>query len=390
MTTIETVSARPATTGYQVHTVDDIAEVDPREWDAILDPDDLQATHRFVSICQRSGVEEARYRHVVVRSAGRPAAVASLSRIDVKLELLADTRIRTIVQRIRRARPRTLVVPVAFCGLPVSFGQSCLRIAPGTDLPALMRVIGRELERFGAETGASICCFKEHGPTERAIAAPLRAMGYFHAASLPSCRLDIGWRSFDEYLDALRAGYRRQVRATLRAREVHGLRFRTVQDFGPDCPRLFALYEQVMARAPVQLERLNLRFFAELNRVLGPESGAIVVEREGETVAAAILLYGPRLTTFLLAGIDYEVNRSCHAYPNLVTEVVANAIRRGASALEMGQTSYVLKRRFGASTTERAIYLKCRARLMHTLLEAARPVLFPELDLPALRVFRGP
>ena len=385
-----TASARPATARYHVDTVADIADIDPAEWDAIIDPDDLQATHRFVSICQRSGVEQATYRHVMVRSAGRLVAVASFSRMDVRLELLADKRLRAVIQRVRRASPGIMVVPVAFCGLPVSFGQSCLRIAPGADLPAVLGVIRRELEAFGAETDAVIYCFKEHGPAERAIAAPLRDGGYFRAASLPACRLAIRWRSFDEYLDALRAGYRRQARATLRAREVHGLRFRTVEEFGEHCPQIFALYEQVMMRAAVQLERLNLRFFVELNREMGPQSVAILVERHGETVAAAVLLFAPRLATFLLAGIDYRHNRVCHAYPNLVTEVVAEAIRRGATALEMGQTSYALKLRFGASTTERAIYLKCRNRFMHTFLEAARPALFPEVGPPARRVFRTP
>jgi len=387
--TTETAATRSAAVGYHVHTSPDIASIDPAEWDAIVAPDDLQATHRFVSICQRSGVEQAAYRHVMVRCDGRLVAVATFSRMDVRLELLAHRRLRAAVQRIRRVRQRALIVPVAFCGLPVSFGQSCLRIAPGADLPAVLSMVRRELEAFGAETGAAICCFKEHGPAERPIDAPLREAGYFRAPSLPSCRLALGWRSFHEYLDALRAGYRRQVRATLRTRELHGLRFRLVEDFEEDCPRLFALYEEVMKRAPIQLERLNLRFFAELNRGLGRQSVALVAERQSEAVAAAVLLFGPRLATFLVAGIDYRHNQACHAYPSLVTEVVAEAIRRGATALEMGQTSYALKLRFGASATQRDIYLKCRNRLLHSILETASPALFPKVEVPVRRVFRA-
>ena len=41
---------------YVVHAYPDIAGVDPHEWDALLAPDDSHATHRFIGVCQRSGV----------------------------------------------------------------------------------------------------------------------------------------------------------------------------------------------------------------------------------------------------------------------------------------------------------------------------------------------
>ncbi|HYT70365.1 MAG TPA: peptidogalycan biosysnthesis protein [Gemmatimonadales bacterium] len=389
MTVAGATRAPPGARTYAVRAFADIADVDSTEWDAILDPDDLQATHRFVSVCQRSGVEGAAYRHVMVYRGERLAAIASFSRMDVKVDLLATGFARAGIRWVRRHRPSFLVVPVAFCGLPVSFGQSCLRFAPGADRAVLLPILSRELDAFGAETEARILCFKEYAPAESVALAPLAAAGYFRAPSLPSCRLTIRWSSFDEYLAAMRAGYRRQVRASLRARAALGLEVRVVEDFGPDCPPIFGLYEQVMDRAEFQLERLNLAFFDELNARLGSQSGAVLLERRGAVAAAAVLLYGPRLVTFLLVGIDYAQNRACHAYPNLVTEVVGEAIRRRAAALEMGQTSYDLKLRFGAVTSGRDIFVKCRRPLSHALLRAVAPALFPVACPPARRVHRA-
>ena len=389
MTVAGATRAPPWARRYAVRAFADIADVDPMEWDAILDPDDLQATHRFVSVCQRSEVEGAAYRHVMVYRGERLAAVASLSRMDVKLDLLSSGIARAGITWVRRRRPSFLVVPVAFCGLPVSFGQSCLRVAPGANQALVLSILSRELDAFGAETGARILCFKEYAPGESAALAPLATAGYFRAPSLPSCRLAIRWSSFDEYLAAMRAGYRRQVQISLRARAALGVEFHVVEDFGPDCPRIFGLYEQVMDRAAFQLERLNLAFFRELNARLGSQSGAVLLVRDGVVAAAAVLLYGPHLVTFLLTGIDYAQNRACHAYPNLVTEVVAEAIRRRAAALEMGQTSYDLKLRFGAVTSERDILVKCRRRLSHALLRAVAPALFPVVRPLARRVHRA-
>jgi hypothetical protein len=70
---------------YVVHAYSDIAGVDPHEWDAHLAPDDSQATHRFIGICQRSGVADASYRHITVHDAGGLLATATFSRMEVAL-----------------------------------------------------------------------------------------------------------------------------------------------------------------------------------------------------------------------------------------------------------------------------------------------------------------
>lgn len=383
---LETRTARDC--DFPVRRCGDIADIAPSAWDAILDRDDLQATHRFITVCQRSGVEGASYRHLLIGRGGDTIAIATFCRMEVRLELLSPSPLRAGVRWGRRWFPGLLRVPVAFCGLPVSFGQSCLRVRPGADRAAIAAILARELDTWADDAHAGLSCFKEFAPEAEPVVRPLVSHGYFSATSLPSCHLDIRWPTFGAYVGAMRAGYRRQVAATLRARAAAGLDVRVVADFGPLCPQLFALYEQIMDRAPYQLERLNLAFFERLNADLGMESGAVLVEHGGRPLAAAILLYSPRVVTFLLAGIDYELNRRYQAYPNLVIEVVAEAIRRGAQRLEMGQTSYDLKLRFGAVTTPRTLYLRHRGRLAHGLLRGASRLLFPEAVVASRRVHR--
>lgn len=376
-------------TAYGIRAFSDIAEVEPSAWNAVVGADDVQASHEFVSVCQRAAVENALYRHVMVYRDEELVAIASLSRMDVHVDLLTTGFARAAVRWARRLRPSFLVLPVAFCGLPLSFGQSCLRLAPQADRAGVLALLARALEQFAVESQAELLCFKEYEPVERASLSPLSSAGYFRAPSLPSCRLAIQWRSFDEYLGALRAGYRRQVRASLRVQAARGLSSRVVTDFGPDCGAIYRLYEQVMDRAQFQLERLNLAFFEELNARLGEKSGAILLERDGRLVAAAVLLFAPHLVTFLLAGIDETENRECAAYPNLVTAVVAEAIRRGATQLEMGQTSYDLKLRLGAVPSDRDIYLRSPDRVSHALLRLGAPILFPVTRPPVRRALRA-
>jgi len=383
---VSAVALAPA--GLRLDVAASVAAFDPQAWDAVGTSDDLQSTHRFVRACEDSGVERADYRHVMVWDAEGPAAVASFSRMLVSLDLLSTGLTRAAIRAARRLRPGFLRVPLVFGGLPVSFGRSCLRVRPGADLGRILPALHGVAERFAAETGAPMVCFKEFDAAEAARLGPLAALGYVRASSLPSCRLALGWPSFDAYVTALRSGYRRQLLASLRARARERLSVRVVDDWLADCPRIFALYEQVMDRAPFQLERLNLAFFEQLATRLHGEAKAILIEREGTAVAAALMLFSPRLATWLLAGIDYSVNRRCQAYLNVVAEVVRAAIASGAPALEMGQTSYDLKGRMGAVAEPRALLLRYRSRFGHALLRAGCDLLFPVPDVRARRVFR--
>jgi hypothetical protein len=375
--------------GLRLDVVESIAGLDAAAWDAVGTSDDLQATHRFVRACEESGVEHATFRHVLARDAAGPAAVASFSRMDVSLDLLSTGVTRAAIRAVRRLRPGFLRVPIVFGGLPVSFGRSCLRLRPGADAPRILAALHEVAEEFAAASGARLVCFKEFDADEADRLGPLAARGYIRAWSLPSCRLPLRWRSFDAYLAAMRAGYRRQIRATLHTRALEGVTVRVADRWLGECPTIFALYEQVMDRAPFQLERLNLAFFEKLATLLPGESRAILVERDGAAIAAGVMLFSPALASWLLAGIDYAANPRYSAYLNLVVEVVRQAIASGAPALEMGQTSYDLKGRMGAVAATRTLLLRYRSGFGHALLRAGRDALFPVPEIRARRVFRG-
>jgi hypothetical protein len=350
-------------------------------------PDDLQAHHRFVKVCQDSNAGDARLHHVVMERNGRPVCTASLSMMRVKIDLLAGPRFRGVVHRVRRFRPRFLELPLLIAGLPVSFGQSCLRIDRSVRPAELLPLLTEVIESVAAESGASLIVAKEFSPFECADLDGLEALGYSPAASLPGCTLPVRWANFDHYLAEMRAGYRRQVKATLDQRDRRGLEIRVSAGLDGRCQEIHRLYDQVMDHAEFQLERLEPAFFECLSDVFGPDVRCITVEKEGRVLSAAVMLVGPRVAHFLIAGIDYKLNRTEGAYLNLVTEVVREAIRSKVGFIEMGQTSYEIKQRLGAMTVPRYIYLRHRDPRWHRVLSRSASRLFPERNPAPRRVF---
>lgn len=378
-------SAR-STSDWNVRVVPEVDLVEPSIWDALLDADDLQATHRFVRVCQASGVEDAEYRHVVITDAAGPVAVASLSALPVHLDLLAPLRAR----RVTAAARRLLRLPLVVGGLPVSFNQSCLRIRAGVDAGAVLKIVDHHARAFAAETGARIVCFKEYAPAERAVVETgLSGLRYTRAFSLPSCVLDLPYTSLGEYLSAMRAGYRRQANATLEGSRAAGLEVR-LAPLAPHVDRILPLYDQVIERAEHRMERLNRAFFVELAHRM-PEAKALLLEsRSGELVCAAVLLRGGTRATFLISGIDYDAARPVRGYEALMLAVVEQAIRWRATSIELGQTSVPLKTRFGARVESRHLFFRHLGRVGGTLLPRVLPLAFPERRVKPRRVFHVP
>lgn len=365
-----------------------IQGVEPALWDSLMRPEDILMSHRFVKSCQNSGVADAEYWHLTVFEGSVLQCVASLSEMNVSIELLSGNVTRATARIIRKVKPRFLQVPVLFCGLPVSFGQPCLRLRSDAPVSSILGAIASQMETIARQRDIPLLCFKEFDPRLAAETEPLCGLGYFRVPSLPSCSLPLRWRSFEDYVASMRSAYRRQIRSTIRTREASGLEVRVLEDFGGRLESIFALYGNVMDRAAHQLERLNRSFFEELNGNLGVQARAITLEHEGDVLAAAIVLHTPALAIFLLAGIDYSRNHQYQSYPNIVLAVVAEAIRSGARRLEMGQTSYALKSRMGALLVPRYLYLRHRSSFGHSLLKRASGWLYPAVNAPDRRVFR--
>jgi hypothetical protein len=257
------------------------------------------------------------------------------------------------------------------------------------------------MNEIAAREGIRYLCMKEFAERDIALCAPLERLGFFRAHSVPRVTLPIRWASYDTYLRDMRHGYRRPILSTLKKlghewriwsdEEVprsEGVLLRS--DKGRACsPHQFhGLYLQVMDHTVVKLETLNARFFELLFEQMRDDLNLLLLEHDGQILGATILTRYQGTLTFLFVGFDYA-HRDEHAvYLNLLNGIVRQAIESGCSLLDLGQTSYWLKQRLGGQTEPMYFYFRSRSRLLHTLLNLSRSILFPSTVLPQLRVFR--
>ena len=373
--------------GLTVRVYRDINEIPAAEWDSVLGPDDLLMSHRFVLTCQQARIEEASFWHLLIAKDGEIVGIATLHRMLVNLELLSNGLTRKLVDQLKGQWTGFFRLPVLFCGLPVSCGEPCLKINSTENFAEVCAAVVEVMERVAAATATGLLCFKEFSADALERMDFVLSRGYFRALSLPSCFVPLNWDSFPAYLASMRAPYRRQVRASLRARHETGLKITRLDACACHTETIFALYSQTIERAQQRLETLNADFFRLLNTSLGEQVKIILIEVEDNPLAMAVMLFTGNVATFLFAGMEEKREPEWQIYQNLLTEIVALAIEKGARRLELGQTSYAMKSRMGAEESPRYLYLRYRSPLKHSLLRGVSPLLFPKRDYPRRRVF---
>src|SRR5688500_18966724 len=191
--------------GLEVRIYRDISDVAAAEWDSVVGPDDLLMSHRFVQACQQARIEDAEFWHLIISKNDEIIGVATLHRMFVNLELLANGLTRKLVGQLKRGWPGFLRLPVLFCGLPVSCGQPCLKISAGAHFEHACAVVVEVMEGIAATTSTQLLCFKEFDPDAIARMDFVLSRGYFRTFSLPSCSMSLTWDRSEEHTSELQS-----------------------------------------------------------------------------------------------------------------------------------------------------------------------------------------
>lgn len=359
--------------GLAIEAHGSVAGVSPDEWDALFGQDRLPVSHAFLAALEDSHLNDCRYHLVTARRGGRLVAALSAFSITLDLALFAQGPVVRLVHAVRRLFPRFLMLPEMECGSPVSLG-STIAWAPGEDPAQVMPPMIRRLEDLARGAGIGLVVVRDFEAAEK----PAWLAGYEWIPNLPDVSLAVRWRTFEEYLAAMRSEYRNRLRRRLRRSAEAGLVPRVEPRFGALAPRLRELWRQTFEEArEYRREVLTEEWFVEMDRRLGDRSRALLLEQGGEVVAFAVVFQDDDTLRFLYAGLDRRLSRDGH-YHALLALVVRHGIECGCRTVELGITTYPPKLDLGG----RPVELWLGMRHLNPWLARVVPPLFKVLSPP--------
>jgi hypothetical protein len=186
--------------------------------------------------------------------------------------------------------------------------------------------------------------------------------------TLPSVIMTNHFLSWDEYLQTMRAGYRRRIRQL-------SFPFSSIQKKQVACSGfddlMYNQYLEVLQRSRGKLETLSVEFFQNL-----PSNFKVTAFYSlGELIGWYISCSFNEKFYFFLGGLDYNVNRKFNTYFNILFSVVKEGIEKKALIIDLGQTAEIPKLCLGGKLVEKTMMGYHSGFIIRKLLKTGKSIL---------------
>ena len=176
----------------------------------------------------------------------------------------------------------------------------------------------------------------------------------------PNMVLDVDktWRTFDDYLMAMKSKYRVRVRRARKKAESLEKRQLSLEEIHSYTDEITQLYKNVAEQAGFNLFILPENYFYSLQKHLGNRMKLVAYFQNEKMVGyyTNILSHGDLDAHFL--GYDPICNKTCQLYLNMLYDLVDDAIALRVNNLILSRTAMEIKSSIGAEAHEMYLYMR--------------------------------
>ncbi|GGV01239.1 hypothetical protein GCM10010495_10350 [Kitasatospora herbaricolor] len=342
---------------------DRISGLPAAEWDALVRPEDLMLTTRWIGLTEASADRPLRY--LLLRRAGRPVAALATVLGDATAPwvlMRTDTVLRWAAERGAEGAgelladlggpPDEALLPTLVCG-GRHVGRTGMALAEHAERQDVAALVARA-EELAGESGARSLGFLYVDEREGLLREVLAAGGYRSCESGRFSRLDVPAGGFEEYLGGFSRHRRSRMRAERRRLATAEVKVSLDPASAHDPARLAALELELLAKygftswTPEHAERGVRRLFA----AFGEDALVASAVADGKVRGFGVLVRRGDQWHAVKAGFDYGFQGSLPLYyETLYYHPVERAAEFGVRAIQYGIGSEEAKRSRGCVTT---------------------------------------
>lgn len=353
---------------FRVEILASIHDIDAAAWDALVGAAAVARSHAYLSAIEDAAIAGCRYFYPVVRDArDRIVAHACVYVVSTDFLQLMPAWVAVPTRWLRRWWPGLLTARITECACPLVSGTS-ISVQPGGDRSQAVSLVERGMRQIARQTGSTCLVLRDFLVDERPDLAGLAGRGYKRVSNLPLARIRVRWRSYAEYLQAMRSRYRKDLKRRLSRAADEGRQVTVLRDFGAEGTRWAAQVAAVHARAAgFKRETVNAAYYANLEHLGGAESLLLVVEHAGRQVAHGMVLIDAEATIATFFG--REPGPAAGEWFQLMNEVIRIGIERGSREICLGFGSYDAKTLVGADVVPIEVYTRCTNPLLNAVVK---------------------
>lgn len=338
---------------YKVSVFQSIRDIPLKEWNAIAKPNSYTYSPEFLEMMESSITDDCSHGFVLVHDENdHPVSATHFTVSRTDIAIFASGWLRTALTKIRRLFPNFLKIRLLECALPISSEHR-----QQGHKEKSMQFLGKALLEIARKHGAFLVIIGAFEPQDHPDEAWLKDLGYQFVPCLPLATLDIVWETPAAYLSAMKSYYRSKLQRHLRINHSKDIRHELRDNFDDLAEVLWQQWLVVHAHATeYNGETLTPDFYKDFSLKFGTRSKVLLIYSKDELVGHALLLLDGDTLRWRNFGRTRAENDSLYIY--VCHKVVETAINLGVKRLDMGVTTYAIKRDFGASIVPRKIAIR--------------------------------
>lgn len=364
----------------------ELSQVPAEQWDGLVGSGSGPLRHGFLRAWELSELRGLRSNPVLAFAPGSsiPTAACPGYFYDLDVPTVRAPQLTGVVRQMRRIRPGVLYARTYELGTPTPLTNPFLVADPRLRPAAVPKLIQAGVDAAAARR-AEFMLVQNFASRGGPAGEELERRNFAPVPIPPTAVVPVPYSSFDEYLGAMRAQYRRRAQQALKRSK--SLQLEHLRQFADQADELARLWYAIYQRArEVRREILTPAFFRSLSAL--PEASVLLARRPDGTIAAfALLLDDDRWLSFVQCGFEEEARRE-GAYFRLLYEIVRLGIESGFEQVDLGITTLAPKLDVGAVPVPLWAWLKHRNPVVQRIIQAAARGPLSPPDVSTRRVFK--
>ena len=178
-------------------------------------------------------------------------------------------------------------------------------------------------------------------------------------------QFDENWKSYDDYLTAVKSKYRVKFKKVKKNGQALEFRSLTVEEAKKYNSAMYSLYKDTADRATFSLFLLGENYFSKLKEAFENDIKLTGVFLEDKLVAFFTFFKNGTMGDAHFLGYDVKLNSKYQIYFNILLKLIEQGIEEGVPYLNLSRTAIEIKSSVGAVPHGMLVHLKYRRPLIN-------------------------
>ena len=342
--------------------------------------------YRYFEIVEESLYDQFDQKYFVIRNEKTgELAVQPFFFVDQDLAAGLPARIRHALASIRKFWPRFMNLRMMMVGCAEGDGQ--LHHEESWAVNALHDAV----LQYARKEKAAMIILKAFPAIYRAPLGVFSSNGYRRVPSMPGGRMEIDFKSFDEYMQGkLSRIFRKNLRRKFKKSEQSPpLTMEVLNDVTLYIDEVYGLYLQTYNRSEFKFEKLTKDFLCSVGRRIPERTRFFLWRQEGRIIAFALCMVHGDTIYDLNVGMDYAIALDLHLYFVTFRDIIQWATENGMKHYQTGPLNYDPKLHLKLDLDPLDLYARHTSDWINPVFNVALKYLQPARHDPFIPQFRN-